>query len=192
MGTLDPTLFDAKAAEAQLWLQGRPLPEDDAEDSDISTERAKITKDLEFFLSGTSFISLLESLSPKLELLLRTGGGDTVETLRFFVKAAHFSLPCAAKGLRSSWSLIWSNESIVKEAVLEAFAEVYLAKGEAKSYGKVATNLINVVAASDHRERSCLEEVLSLLVKAESIDQKVFAALIKAALEVAFNSHPSL
>jgi len=245
MGTLDPTLYEAKGAELEVWLADNPLPEDaaaakasakaatkaaakaaaraaegraeaesddDEEDDDEEEEdrvalvgdeekaedealravRAVKARELDFFLSATAFIRLLEGVAPKLEELLRSkSSADAVEALRFFVKGAHFALPSAAAGLRSSWALVWCGEAAVRDEVLRAFLLVHVAEpgadepshGNALAPGKVATNLINVVASASRSEQTCLEELLRRLVEADALAPSVFAALRNCALE---------
>ena len=224
MGTLDPTLYEAKGAEIELWLQNNQLPEakdaagsgagneneedlgenniesddneeDNSEEDEATAEQRAVhankVRELDFFRSATAFIALLESIAPTLEALLRSrNSSDAIEALHFFVKASHFNLPCAAHGLRQSWSMIWSTDASVKDAVQDGFLQVYVAEpGSSDSAssplppGKVATNLTNVVAKANRSEQTCLEELLGELVKSSKIQPTVYAALRKGAIE---------
>jgi len=234
MGTLEPTLYQAKAAEVEEWLRENPLPEDaaaaaaaakeDASDkadtsvdddddekialagddddsenvvesaavSELRAMRAMKVRELDFFYSALAFIVLLESVAPKLDALLGSKtSADAVEALRFFVKAAHFQLPSAAKSLRRSWSLVWSQEAAVKEETISAFLKVHVCEpgavdvsaANALPPGRVATNLINVVSCASGSEQLCLEELLGKLVRDQRLPSAVFAALRKGAID---------
>lgn len=234
MGSLEPTLYQAKAAEVEEWLRENPLPEDaavaaaaakeDASDkaetstdddddnaialmgdeddnegavesaavSELRAVRALKVRELDFFYSASAFIVLLESVAPKLDALLGSKtSADAVEALRFFVKAAHFSLPSAAKSLRRSWSLVWSQDAAVREETMLAFLKVHVCEPGASEVsdanalqpGRVATNLINVVSCASGSEQLCLEELLGKLVRDQRLPSAVFAALRKGAID---------
>ena len=122
-----------KGAEAELWLRENELPEegggrgaenDDADDEDEEemegtaekrAQHAKKIRELDFFRSALAFITLMESVATTLEKFLRSrNSSDAIEALRFFVKASHFNLPCAGRGLRQSWSMVWSSDALVR------------------------------------------------------------------------------
>ena len=206
MGTLDPAMYEAKGAEAELWLRENELPEegggrgaenDDADDEDEEemegtaekrAQHAKKIRELDFFRSALAFITLMESVATTLEKFLRSrNSSDAIEALRFFVKASHFNLPCAGRGLRQSWSMVWSSDAVVKDAAQNAFLQVYVAAPGSVNAplppGKVASNLSDVVAKANRSERTCLEELLWKLAKASKIQPSVYAALRKGAIE---------
>ncbi len=44
---------------------------------------------------------------------LSASASDACEALAFFVKAKHFALPCADRGLRASWALVTPNNALL-------------------------------------------------------------------------------
>mmetsp|Transcript_20732 Transcript_20732/g.26961 ORF Transcript_20732/g.26961 Transcript_20732/m.26961 type:complete len:1149 (+) Transcript_20732:2219-5665(+) len=242
MGSLDPSLYEDRAAQVELWLQENPLPEDlledkkkktknnkddiqekenedDDEDDDESEDdekdddveekeespetmelrsiRATKVREYELFMSACDFIQVLDKeAGPMLEVMLRSkNSSDVIETLRFFVQASHYQLPCASHGLRSSWSLAWSTDMAILDEVCKSFLLVHVYepgtldinhhqnksnKKNQLSVGKVAMNLIHVVQSASNAERTCLEELFSKLVQEDQIDKGVFVALRKA------------
>lgn len=196
---------EGEAAQAAAAEMEEEVDDDDAEEEDDDEEeeedvvvselrlkRSIKLRELDFFLSATAFIALLQGASSQLEALLRSKSvGDSVEALRFFTCACHFQLPCAAQGLRSSWNLVWSSDAAVVEEVLKAFLLVHACEAGSGSGesgnplipGRIATNLTNVVGQASAAERTCLEELLRQLVEKKRLGSSVFAALRKGCTE---------
>jgi condensin complex subunit 1 len=171
-------------------------PEKVESDEVIALRQMRATKvrELELFISASAFIQVLDKgAGPVLESMLQSkNSSDAIEAMKFFVQAYHFNLPCASKGLRSSWSLAWSNEKNVVDDVCSSFLLVHAHKPGAVQVGKkddvlptgkVAMNLINVVQQANNDERTCLEELFGNLVKENCFEKGVFAALRNGAIE---------
>lgn len=58
------------------------------------------------------------------------------EAIEFFVTVSRFGVPQALLGVRRMLPLIWSKEPAVKEAVLNAYRQLYLSpSGNSERYG---------------------------------------------------------
>lgn len=58
------------------------------------------------------------------------------EAIEFFVTVSRFGVPQALLGVRRMLPLIWSKEPAVKEAVLNAYRQLYLSpNGNSERYG---------------------------------------------------------
>ena len=53
---------------------------------------------------------------------------DVIESINFFVTARKFKLETADDGIRAMLPLVWSKEPVMRDAVLDAFKTLFLAK----------------------------------------------------------------
>lgn len=138
---------------------------------------------LRFTQSALDFISVLEEATTALEgMLLSASTSDVTEALRFFVQARHFSLPCAITGMKRALALMWSSESAIRDEVLKAFVDVFIAQPgtEGKEFlsdKDIAKNLIVLAGQATVSELASIEEAISKLVRAERIPADVFLIL---------------
>lgn len=138
---------------------------------------------LKFASSALSFIELFEDANAAFQtMLMSSNPSDVTEALRFFVKAKHFGLPCAVRGMRLALALMWSNEANIQEEVLLAFLEVFVAEPgtegkELLPENQIAQNLLDLVGDATVSELASIEEALGRLVKKEIIPPDVFSIL---------------
>lgn len=138
---------------------------------------------LKFTQSALEFIMLFENATAAFEgLLLSTNTSDVTEALRFFVKAKHFQLPCAVTGMKHALSLMWSPEPAVRDEVLNAFVEVFIATPGSEGAKnlpnhQIAKNLVQLVEKGNRSELASIEEALCHLVKGNRIPADVFGIL---------------
>jgi condensin complex subunit 1 len=166
---------------------------DEANNMDCSEElnsqdnkfRAKVEA-LKFAQSALEFIDQFECASTALHsMLLSSNTSDVTEALRFFVRARHFKLPCAVTGMRQALSLMWSNEQNIKDEVLKAFVDVFIALpgsggSETLPNKQIAYNLLVLAEHATVSELASIEEAIGLLVKDERIPADVFSILWSA------------
>jgi condensin complex subunit 1 len=138
---------------------------------------------LRFLSSAIAFINLFESANPSFQgMLLSSNNSDVTEALRFFVRARNFQLPSAFSGIKTSLSLMWSDDKGIQDEVLNAFAEVFIVvpgteRKEMLPSKQIVDNLIRLVHNATVSELACIEEAISRLVKDELIPAEVFLIL---------------
>ena len=141
---------------------------------------------LKFAQSALDFIAQFENASANLHgMLLSANGSDVTEALRFFVKARHFNLPCAVTGMKQALTLMWSTEQNIKDEVLKAFVDVFIAQPgtngeEFLSSNQIARNLLFLTNDATVSELASIEEAMSCLVKDGRIPVEVFSSLWSA------------
>lgn len=138
---------------------------------------------LKFSQSAIDFIEVFESANDSFQgMLLSANSSDVTEALRFFVKARHFKLPCAVTGMKQALSLMWSTESNIRDEVLKAFVDVFIAvpgtEGkEPLPDNQIAHNLLVLAGRASVSELASIEEALGRLVRDERIPADVFLIL---------------
>eukprot|EP00529_Nitzschia_sp_RCC80_P008048 CAMPEP_0113491348 /NCGR_PEP_ID=MMETSP0014_2-20120614/27510_1 /TAXON_ID=2857 /ORGANISM="Nitzschia sp." /LENGTH=1390 /DNA_ID=CAMNT_0000385137 /DNA_START=55 /DNA_END=4227 /DNA_ORIENTATION=- /assembly_acc=CAM_ASM_000159 len=171
------TLAAAIAEADEMGKDG--LEELDAKSSEF---RSNIQA-LKFAQSALEFIDQFENASTNLQgMLLSANISDVTEALRFFVKARHFNLPCAVSGMKQALTLMWSTEQNIKDEVLKAFVDVFIAlpgsDGESILPNKqVAINLISLTSEATASESASIEEAIRCLVQLAKIPAGVFSSL---------------
>jgi len=138
---------------------------------------------LMFTQSAWEFIDQFEDATIALEgMLLSANTSDVTEALRFFVKARHFRLPCAVTGMKRALALMWSSEQTIREEVLKAFVDVFIAEPGTDGTvllpeNTIAKNLMVLVGQASVSELASVEEAIHRLVKDERIPVDVFLIL---------------
>jgi condensin complex subunit 1 len=151
----------------------------DAKDNEY---RSKVQA-LKFAQSALDFIDQFENASANLHsMLLSANGSDVTEALRFFVKAYHFNLPCAITGMKQALTLMWSTEQNIKDEVLKAFVDVFIAQPGTNGEDflrseQIARNLLFLTKNATVSELASIEEAISCLVKDGKIPPDVFSNL---------------
>ena len=155
--------------------------EDNLSESDI--EFRKNVQALKFSQSAIDFIEVFENANAAFQsMLLSANTSDVTEALRFFVKARHFKLPCAVTGMKQALALMWSTESNIRDEVLKAFVDVFIAvpgtEGkEPLPDNQIAHNLLMLAGRASVSELASIEEALGRLVREERIPADVFLIL---------------
>jgi condensin complex subunit 1 len=140
-------------------------------------------KALKYTQSAVDFIEVFEHANTALEgMLLSANTSDVTEALRFFVQARHFQLPCAVTGMKRALALMWSSEQSIREDVLKAFVDVFIAKpgtdgSELLPDHDIAKNLLVLSGKSSVSELASVEEAVIRLVKEDRIPAEVFLIL---------------
>ena len=140
-------------------------------------------KALKFAQSALDFIDQFEGANRVFQgMLLSANTSDVTEALRFFVRARHFKLPCAITGMKQALALMWSTEQAIRDEVLAAFVEVFIAVPgtdgkEPLPENQIAHNLLVLVGRATVSELASIEEALGRLVKDELIPADVFLIL---------------
>jgi condensin complex subunit 1 len=144
--------------------------------------RAKVEA-FKFAQAALAFIDQFEQASINLHgMLMSANGSDVTEALRFFVQARHFRLPCAVTGMKQALTLMWSTEQNIRDEVLKAFVDVFIAQPgtngeEFLSSNQIAYNLLLLASDATVSELASIEEAISCLVKSDKIPADVFPRL---------------
>ncbi|KAL7445188.1 hypothetical protein ACHAXH_009750 [Discostella pseudostelligera] len=171
----------AALAAAIADMEAKQESNEDLTESEIEF-LAKL-RGLKFASSALSFIEMFENANASFQtMLMSSNPSDVTEALHFFVKAKHFGLPCAVRGMRLALALMWSNETNIQEEVLNAFLEVFVAEPgtdgkELLPENQIAQNLLDLVGDATVSELASIEEALGRLVKKEIIPPDVFSIL---------------
>lgn len=108
------------------------------------------------------------------------------EVIEFFVMAFQFGVPQALLGVRRMLPLIWSKEHGVREAVLNAYRQLYLSpKGDsarAKAHALIQNLSLLLVDASVGTTQ-CLQEILCEFVQKDELKPTVTQLLWERATE---------
>ena len=138
---------------------------------------------LKFTQSALDFIDTFEDATKSLEgMLLSANTSDVTEALRFFVQARHFQLPCAVTGIKRALALMWSHEAAIRDEVLKAFVDVFIAVpgtegSQLLPSDDIAKNLLVLTAKASVSELASIEEAIIRLVKEERIPDDIFLIL---------------
>ena len=176
---LEQAALAAAMAEADVMMQNHTA--DDL--SEMQREFCTKVQALKFTQSALDFIELFEDATVALEgMLLSANTSDVTEALRFFVQARHFQLPCAVTGMKRALALMWSSEAAIRNEVLKAFVDVFIAEpgsdgARPLADNEIAKNLLVLTGQATVSELASIEEAMVRLVKEERIPADVFLVL---------------
>jgi condensin complex subunit 1 len=194
---------EADNADAIRQIKGAALAAAIAEAEEINDAENATTEEsefrsnvqaLKFAQSALDFIDQFEGAHSVFQgMLLSSNTSDVTEALRFFVRARHFKLPCAITGMKHALSLMWSTEQAIRDEVLAAFVEVFIAEPgtdgkEPLPENQIAHNLLVLVGRATVSEMASIEEALGRLVKDERIPADVFLILWSVASKASGNA----
>ncbi|RMX45777.1 hypothetical protein pdam_00004164 [Pocillopora damicornis] len=160
------------------------------ENRDTSAERPnnglvnEITKQqmvVQFLKDYVHFQTQMERAIPTLcQLLGSKSITDVNESIEFFVVASEFGLQSAIIGVRRMLVLIWSRDTAVRDAVVEAYKGLYLDPEAPNARTKTALivkNLITLTQGASMGDLTSLEELMSELMKGKLIPVAVIKLL---------------
>uniref|UniRef100_A0A8B9GF54 Condensin complex subunit 1 n=1 Tax=Amazona collaria TaxID=241587 RepID=A0A8B9GF54_9PSIT len=121
-------------------------------------------------------VKITEALSLISKLMYENCVSVVQEAIEFFVTVSQFGASEALSGVRRMLPLIWSKEPGIKEAVLNAYRQLYLSpsgdSGRARVQHLVRSLSLIMVDASLGTIR-CLEEIISEFVQKDEIEPAV-------------------
>ncbi|NXC77107.1 CND1 protein, partial [Anhinga anhinga] len=152
------------------------VPEEQAQ-----TELVKQEMLVQYLQDAYSFsVKITEALSLISRLMYENSVSVVQEAIEFFVTVSQFGVPQALLGVRRMVPLIWSKEPGIKEAVLNAFRQLYLSPSgdleRAKAQGLVNSLSLIMVDASLGTIQ-CLEQIISEFVQKDEIKPAVIQLL---------------
>ena len=101
---------------------------------------------------------------------------DVLEAIRFFVSAFQFGVVKAMMGVRHMLALVWSRETTIKDAVVNAYKKLYI-EGEESNAKHIVKNFIALVEGATIGELASLEELIGMLVTSKDIGKDCFQVL---------------
>uniref|UniRef100_A0A8C3M298 Condensin complex subunit 1 n=1 Tax=Chrysolophus pictus TaxID=9089 RepID=A0A8C3M298_CHRPC len=125
-------------------------------------------------------VKITEALSLISKLMYENSVSVVQEAIEFFVTVSQFGVPQALLGVRRMLPLVWSKESGIKEAVLNAYRQLYLSPSgdseRARAQNLVCSLSLIMVDASLGTIQ-CLEEIISEFVQKDEIKPAVIQLL---------------
>ncbi|KAM9277718.1 condensin complex subunit 1 [Cariama cristata] len=125
-------------------------------------------------------VKITEALSLISRMMYENCVSVVQEAIEFFVTVSQFGVPQALLGVRRMLPLIWSKEPGIKEAVLNAYRQLYLSPSgdseRARAQGLVHSLSLVMVDASLGTIQ-CLEEIISEFVQKDEIKPAVIQLL---------------
>ncbi|XP_030313677.1 condensin complex subunit 1 isoform X1 [Calypte anna] len=145
------------------------------------TELAKQEMLVQYLQDAYDFsVKITEVLSLISKMMYENCVSVVQEAIEFFVTVSQFGVPQALPGVRRMLPLIWSKESGIKEAVLNAYRRLYLSpSGDSerdRAQGLVHSLSLIMVDASLGMIQ-CLEEIISEFVQKDEIKPAVIQLL---------------
>ncbi|CAH3036153.1 unnamed protein product [Pocillopora meandrina] len=136
---------------------------------------------VQFLKDYVHFQTQMERAIPTLcQLLGSKSITDVNESIEFFVVASEFGLQSAIIGVRRMLVLIWSRDTAVRDAVVEAYKGLYLdpvAPNARTKTSLIVKNLITLTQGASMGDLTSLEELMSELMKGKLIPVAVIKLL---------------
>ncbi|XP_066028149.1 condensin complex subunit 1 [Pocillopora verrucosa] len=136
---------------------------------------------VQFLKDYVHFQTQMERAIPTLcQLLGSKSITDVNESIEFFVVASEFGLQSAIIGVRRMLVLIWSRDTAVRDAVVEAYKGLYLdpvAPNARTKTALIVKNLITLTQGASMGDLTSLEELMSELMKGKLIPVAVIKLL---------------
>ncbi|XP_074013435.1 condensin complex subunit 1 [Numenius arquata] len=125
-------------------------------------------------------VKITEALSLISKMMYENSVSVVQEAIEFFVTVSQFGVPQALLGVRRMLPLIWSKEPGIKEAVLNAYRQLYLSPSGDSERAR-AQNLVHslslIMVDASLGTIQCLEEIISEFVQKDEIKPAVIQLL---------------
>ncbi|NWT03132.1 CND1 protein, partial [Mionectes macconnelli] len=125
-------------------------------------------------------VKITEALYLISKLMYESSVSVVQEAIEFFVTVSQFGVPEALLGVRRMLPLIWSKEPGIKEAVLNAYRQLYLSPSEDSERAKAQSlvrSLSLIMVDASLETIQCLEEIISEFVQKDEIKPAVIQLL---------------
>lgn len=117
-------------------------------------------------------VKISEALNLISKMMYENSVSVVQEAIEFFVTVSQFGVPQALLGVRRMLPLIWSKEPGIKEAVLNAYRQLYLSPSEDSERAKAQSlvhSLSLIMVDASLGTIQCLEEIISEFVQKDEI-----------------------
>ncbi|NXB89314.1 CND1 protein, partial [Vidua chalybeata] len=121
-------------------------------------------------------VKITEALNLISKMMYENSVSVVQEAIEFFVTVSQFGVPQALLGVRRMLPLIWSKEPGIKEAVLNAYRQLYLSPSEDSERAKAQAlvhSLSLIMVDASLGTIQCLEEIISEFVQKDEIKPAV-------------------
>ncbi|NXA62805.1 CND1 protein, partial [Mohoua ochrocephala] len=117
-------------------------------------------------------VKITEALNLISKMMYENSVSVVQEAIEFFVTVSQFGVPQAMLGVRRMLPLVWSKEPGIKEAVLNAYRQLYLNPSEDSERAKAQSlvhSLSLIMVDASLATIQCLEEIISEFVQKDEI-----------------------
>ncbi|XP_066197267.1 condensin complex subunit 1 isoform X1 [Sylvia atricapilla] len=151
--------------------------EEVAQDEQAQTELIKQEMLVQYLQDAYNFsVKITEALNLISKMMYETSVSVVQEAIEFFVTVSQFGVPQALLGVRRMLPLVWSKEPGIKEAVLNAYKQLYLSPSEDSERAKAQAlvhSLSLIMVDASLATIQCLEEIISEFVQKDEIKPAV-------------------
>ncbi|XP_015481464.1 condensin complex subunit 1 isoform X2 [Parus major] len=151
--------------------------EEVAQEEQPQTELVKQEMLVQYLQDAYNFsVKITEALNLISKMMYETSVSVVQEAIEFFVTVSQFGVPQALLGVRRMLPLIWSKEPGIKEAVLNAYRQLYLSPSEDSERAKAQAlvhSLSLIMVDASLGTIQCLEEIISEFVQKDEIKPAV-------------------
>uniref|UniRef100_A0A8C5TL43 Condensin complex subunit 1 n=1 Tax=Malurus cyaneus samueli TaxID=2593467 RepID=A0A8C5TL43_9PASS len=151
--------------------------EEVVQDKQPQTELVKQEMLVQYLQDAYNFsVKITEALNLISKLMYENSVSVVQEAIEFFVTVSQFGVPQALLGVRRMLPLIWSKEPGIKDAVLNAYRQLYLSPSEDSEKAKAQSlvhSLSLIMVDASLGTIQCLEEIISEFVQKDEIKPAV-------------------
>ncbi|NXM80835.1 CND1 protein, partial [Oenanthe oenanthe] len=151
--------------------------EEVVEEEQPQTELVKQEMLVQYLQDAYNFsVKITEALNLISKMMYENSVSVVQEAIEFFVTVSQFGVPQALLGVRRMLPLVWSKEPGIKEAVLNAYRQLYLSPSEDSERAKAQAlvhSLSLIMVDASLGTIQCLEEIISEFVQKDEIKPAV-------------------
>ncbi|XP_066031587.1 condensin complex subunit 1 isoform X2 [Chamaea fasciata] len=151
--------------------------EEVVQEEQAQTELVKQEMLVQYLQDAYNFsVKITEALNLISKMMYENSVSVVQEAIEFFVTVSKFGVPQALLGVRRMLPLIWSKEPGIKEAVLNAYRQLYLSPSEDSERAKAQAlvhSLSLIMVDASLGTIQCLEEIISEFVQKDEIKPAV-------------------
>ncbi|XP_063250321.1 condensin complex subunit 1 isoform X2 [Prinia subflava] len=151
--------------------------EEAVQEEQPQTELVKQEMLVQYLQDAYNFsLKITEALNLISKMMYENSVSVVQEAIEFFVTVSQFDVPQALLGVRRMLPLIWSKEPGIKEAVLNAYRQLYLSPSEDSERAKAQAlvhSLSLIMVDASLGTIQCLEEIISEFVQKDEIKPAV-------------------
>uniref|UniRef100_A0A8D2NK63 Condensin complex subunit 1 n=1 Tax=Zosterops lateralis melanops TaxID=1220523 RepID=A0A8D2NK63_ZOSLA len=151
--------------------------EEVVQEEQTQTELVKQEMLVQYLQDAYNFsVKITEALNLISKMMYENSVSVVQEAIEFFVTVSQFGVPQALLGVRRMLPLIWSKEPGIKEAVLNAYRQLYLSPSEDSERAKAQAlvhSLSLIMVDASLGTIQCLEEIISEFVQKDEIKPAV-------------------
>jgi len=143
-------------------------------------EYSRLSELLNYIIMTQHFVCSFNETHAIMQQLVRSKTAtDVLEAIEFYKTAYTFNLAFANEGIHVLMDMIWSDDPKIKDAVVEAYKELFFSKPGSQMMfpGEVVTNMMKLISQLDLSSWDSFENLLGELKKANVIPNSVVQIL---------------